>query len=141
MVTAMLVWWPGRCGCGEWGCEYMGDTRGSGFVSTADNVLGMSGVRDVGGVCEMCMCLARGRVGGESMRGLGLGFTNAVGTGGKWYMCLGCGGVGEWVVYLGLGGWAGVMSVCVVSMDCLWRWQVQLSVYCARRIPAHLRCT
>ena len=33
----------------------------------------------------MCMCLARGGVGGELgewMRGLGLGFTNPVGTGG-----------------------------------------------------------
>ena len=39
----------------------------------------------------------------------------------------------------GLGGWGGVMSVCVVSLDSLCRWQVQ--VYCARRIPAHLRCT
>ena len=33
------------------------------------------------------------------------------------------------------------MSVCVVGLDSLWRWQVQLSVYCARRIPAHLRVT
>ena len=33
------------------------------------------------------------------------------------------------------------MSLCVVSLDSLWRWQVQLSVYCARRIPAQLRCT
>ena len=33
------------------------------------------------------------------------------------------------------------MSVCVVSLDYLRRWQVQVSVYCARRIPAHLRCT
>ena len=42
------------------------------------------GIRGVGGVCEMYMCLARGGVGGEGgewMRGLGLGFTNPVGTG------------------------------------------------------------
>ena len=26
-------------------------------------------------------------------------------------------------------------------MDSLCRWQVQVSVYCAWRIPAHLRCT
>ena len=26
-------------------------------------------------------------------------------------------------------------------MLCLCRWQVQVSVYCAWRIPAHLRCT
>ena len=47
--------------------------------------------------------------GGELMRGLGLGFTNTVGTGGVLDMCLcfGCGGVGgEWVGGLdqGLGG-------------------------------------
>ena len=47
-------------------------------------------------VCEMCMCLARGSVGGEKdewIRGLGLGFTNPVGTGGVFKLCLGCGGV------------------------------------------------
>ena len=68
------------------------------------------------------MCLARGGVGGEGdewMRGLGLGFTNPVGTGGGLdvCLCLGCGGVGgvggEWVGRLdqGLDGWGGVMSV------------------------------
>ena len=40
-----------------------------------------------------------------------------------------------------LGGWGGVMSVCVMSLYSLCWWQVQISVYCARRIPAHLRCT
>ena len=45
-----------------------------------------------------------------------------------------------------MGAWArvwegGVTSVCVVSLDYLFRWQVQLSVYCARRIPVHLRWT
>ena len=39
----------------------------------------------------------------------------------------------------GLGGCGGVM--CVVSLDSLCGWQVQVSVYCARRIPVHLRCT
>ena len=63
----------------------------------------------------MCMCLARGGVGGEGVRGLGLGFTNPVGAGGVLDMCLcfGCGGVsGEWVGGLdqGLEGWGGVMS-------------------------------
>ena len=33
------------------------------------------------------------------------------------------------------------MCVCVMSLDSLCRWQIQVSVYCARRIPAHLRCT
>ena len=73
-------------------------------IESAADVLGMSvvhGMREVGGVCEMCMCLARGGVGrdgGEWMRGLGLGFTNPVGTwqvldvcrlyvfGVRWYM-------------------------------------------------------
>ena len=42
-----------------------------------------------------------------------------------------------------LEGRGGVMSMCVVSLDYLCRWQVQVqvSVYCVRRIPAHLRCT
>ena len=99
-----------------------------------------------------CVCVWLGRVGGvvgEWMTGLGLGFTNYGGTWGKWDMCLcfGCNGVGgvggEWVGGLGqgLGGWGGVMSLCVVSLDSLCRWQLQVSVYCARRIPAHLRCT
>ena len=42
------------------GCEYMGGTRGSGFVSTADDVLEMSmvrGVRSVGGMCMECVCV------------------------------------------------------------------------------------
>ena len=62
----------------------------------------------------MCMCLARGGVGGEWMRGLGFDFTNPVGNRGVLDVCLcfGCGGVGgEWV-----GAWTrvwrgGVMSV------------------------------
>ena len=44
-------------------------------------------VRGVGGVCDMCMCLARGDVGGEGgewMRELSLGFTNPVGQGECW---------------------------------------------------------
>ena len=31
------------------------------------------------------------------------------------------------------------MPVCVVSLDTLRRWQVKVSVYCARRISAHLK--
>ena len=76
-------------------------------------------VRGVGGVCDMCMCLTRGGVGGEGgewMRELGLGFTNPLGTGVVLDMCLcfGCGGVGgEWVGGLDRGRerWGGVMSV------------------------------
>ena len=43
-------------------------TRGSGIVSSAADVIWMSVVRvmrGVGEVCDMCMCLARGDVGGE----------------------------------------------------------------------------
>ena len=40
-------------------------TRGSGVLSRTCDVLEMSVVRGVGGVCDMCMCLARGGVGGE----------------------------------------------------------------------------
>ena len=52
--------------------------------------------------------------GGEWMRGLGLGFTNPVGTEGMLDVCLGYGGVGgEWVGGLdqGLERWGGVMYV------------------------------
>ena len=89
------------------------------------------------------------------MSGLGLGYTNTVETRGvcNACLCLGCGGVcgigdvgdvgGEWVGCLvqGLGGWCAVMPGCVVTLDYLWRWQVQVYVYCVRRIPAHLSCT
>ena len=96
--------------------ECMSGTRGSGVLSSTGDVL----VRGVGGVCDMCMCLARGGVGGEGgewMRELGLGFTNPLGTGGVLDMCLcfGCGGVGgvggEWVGGLDRGRerWGGVM--------------------------------
>ena len=90
----------------------MSGTRGSGVLSSTGDVL----VRGVGGVCDMCMCLARGGVGGEGgewMRELGLGFTNPVGTGEVLDMCLcfGCGG--EWTRGLDQGReqWGGVMSV------------------------------
>ena len=48
------------------GCDYMGGTCGSGVVSSAYDVLEMivvRGARSVGGVCNMCMSLVRGRVG------------------------------------------------------------------------------
>ena len=73
-------------------------TRGSGVLSITCDVLDMSVVRGVGGVCAMCVCLARGGVGGEGgewVRKLGLGSTNPTGTWGVLHMCLcfGCGGV------------------------------------------------
>ena len=75
------------------------------------------GMRGVGGVGEM------------SIRGLGLGFSNTVGTGEVLDVCLcfggGCvGGVGgECVGGLdqSLAGWGGVMSVVFVSLDYLCR--------------------
>ena len=96
---------------------YIGGTRGSGVLSSAGDVLEMSVVRSgVYDMWDMCLCFCCGGVGGV---------------------------VGKWVGGLcqGLGGWCSVMSVCVVSLDYLCRWQIQVSVYCARRIPAHLRVT
>ena len=43
----------------------MSGTRGLSVLSSTADVLEMSVVRGVGGVCDMCMCLARGGVGGE----------------------------------------------------------------------------
>ena len=103
----------------------MSGPRDSGVLSSTGDVLEMSVVRGVGGVCDMCMCLARGGVGGESgewMRELGLGFTNPVGTRGVSDMCLcfGCRGVsgvgGEWLGGLDQGrerwGWCYVCVRC-----------------------------
>ena len=47
----------------------MSGTHGSGVLSSTGDVLEMSVVRGVGGVCDMCMCLARGGVGGEGVSG------------------------------------------------------------------------
>ena len=58
----------------------IGNLFGSGFVFSADDVLGVRGVRGVFGVCKMC--LAQGEIGREWVRGLCLGFTNPVETGG-----------------------------------------------------------
>ena len=93
---------------------YMSGTRGSGVLACACDVLAISVMRGVGGVCGMC--LARDGVGGEGggewMRELGLGYTNPVGTGGVLDLCFGCGGVGgEWVGGLDQERWGGVMSV------------------------------
>ena len=42
---------------------------GSGVLSSTGDVLEMSVVRGVGGVCDMCMSLALGGVGGEGVSG------------------------------------------------------------------------
>ena len=58
----------------------------------------------------------RRRRGGERMRGLGLGLTNPVGTGGVLEVCrcLGCGGVGgKWVGVWKSGGVGSLCELCV----------------------------
>ena len=52
----------------------------------------------------------------------------------------------RWGVGSGKGAWTRVGSVGVVlnvcvGLDSLCRWQVQVYMYCAWRIPAHLKCT
>ena len=104
----------------------MRGTRGSGVLFNTGDLLVMIVVRGVGGVCDMCLCLARGGVGGERgewMRELGLGFTNPVGKGGVLDVCLyfGCGGVGsvdgESVGALTKGGSGGVvLCLCEVGV-------------------------
>ena len=91
------------------------------------------GVRGVGGVCEMCLCLPRGGVGCVCVRGLALGFTNPVGTRGVWdvCLCLGCGAVG------GVGsvcGWLAPGSVrvrwCYVCVCCESGFFVEMAGIC-----------
>ena len=82
-VTAMLVW---ECGAVSAGCDCMGVACGS-FGYDVPEMRVVRRVRVLGGVCLICMCLARGVV-CKCVRGLGLGFTNPVGTGGLWDMCL-----------------------------------------------------
>ena len=81
------------------GCKYMGGTRGSDAVYSAIDVMEMSVVTGVSGVCEMCMCLARfvcGRcwVSGSGDRGWALPIMLKQ----RECLCLGCSGVG------GIGG-------------------------------------
>ena len=77
---------------------HVGGTRGSGIVSSAVDVVWMSVVRGmigVGCVCELGMCLARGGVGGEGVRGLGLCFTEEQG---ECWTCVCVWSVVVWVV-------------------------------------------
>ena len=57
---------------------YMDGTRGSGVLSSTCDVIEMSVVRGVGGVCGHVYVF--GRCWGEWVTGLGLGFTNSEGT-------------------------------------------------------------
>ena len=100
---------------------YMGGARGSGVLAREGDVLEMNVVRGVGGVRDMCMCLARGGVGGvggEWMTGLGLGFTNSGGyVSVFWLRWCGCVGESGWAVWAREGGV--VLCMCVVSLDSL----------------------
>ena len=57
---------------------YMGGIRGSGVLSSTDDVLETRVVRGVGGVCDMCMCLARGGMGGVGGEWRVLPYTNYI---------------------------------------------------------------
>ena len=92
----------------------MSGTCGSGVLSSTGDVL----VRGVGGVCNMCMCLARGGVGGEWMREFGLGFTNILGTGGVLDMCVFWCGWCRWGVGRELGQGSGAVGWCYVCVMC-----------------------
>ena len=92
----------------------MSGTRGSGVLSSTGDLP----VRGAGGVCDTCMRLARGGVGGEGgewMRELGLGFTNRGSVGHvsvpwlRW-----CG----WGVGRGLGQGSGGVGWCYVCVRC-----------------------
>ena len=125
-VYAERVWGCENTGVDDgWGvvvvsARHVGNTRGSGILSSAADVLGMSvvrGMRGVGGVCEMSVFgSGRRRKGDESLRVLGLGVTNPVGTGEVVDVCLGCGGVGG--VGRGLGTGSGRMVWCYIRVNC-----------------------
>ena len=102
-----------------------------------------------GVLCEMCICLAGGGVGGEWVRGLGkLGLVILGGDVGEFDVCWclvwgGVGGVGgECRRGLELAkGKCGEVYVAWGSLDSLCRWHIHVSVYWSTRICAHLRCT
>ena len=82
----------------------MGSTLGSGIVSSAADVIGMSVVHGMKRWWSMYVFGTgrRKRRGGEWMRGLGLGFTNPVGSG-KCWTCVCVWAAVVWVVYVGSG--------------------------------------
>ena len=93
----------------------MSGTRGSGVLSSTGDVL----VRGVGGVCDMCMCLARG---GEWNERIGFGLYQF--SGDRW--CVGhvsvfwlrwCGWC-RWRVCRGLGQGSGAVGWCYVCVRC-----------------------
>ena len=98
----------------------MSGTRGSGVLSSTSDVL----VRGVGGVCDMCMCLARGCVGGEGdewMRELGLALPILWGQrefGHVSVFWLRWCGWCRWGVGRGLGQGSGAVGWCYVCVRC-----------------------
>ena len=92
----------------------MSGTRGSGVLSSTGDVL----VRGVGGVCDMCMCLARGGVGERIGFGLyqSSGGRGSVGHVSVFWMrwCGWC----RWRVGRGLGQGSGAVGWCYVCVRC-----------------------
>ena len=86
----------------------MGGTRGSGFVSSAADVRRMRGV---GGVCEMCMCLARVGVGREDWV-----WAIPKGSVGRVFGLRGYGWC-KWGVYRGLGTWSERVGWCYIYVS------------------------
>ena len=88
-------------------------TRGSGIVSGAADVIWMSvvrGMRGVGEVCEMCMCLARRWRGGSVDARIGFGLYQPCEIRGSVGRVFGLRGW-VWGLDHGLEGWDGVMSM------------------------------
>ena len=100
-------------------------------------------MKGVGGVCEMCMCLARGSVGGEWVNGYeDWGWTLPI----LWEkrecltcVCVGCDGVGGvggecvWGVNQGMEGWRFVMSgLFVYSLHYCQTYLFIVSIYTCR---------
>ena len=91
----------------------MSGTRGSGVLSSTGDVLEMSVVRGVGGVCDMCMCLAWGGVGEIIEFGLYQSCGDRGSVGHVYVFWLRWCGWYRWGVGLDQGWepWGGVMSV------------------------------
>ena len=102
-------------------------------VASAADVLGMRGVRG------MCMCLARDGV-GEGVSGLGFRLYQSCGNRGS-VGRVSVFGLRRWGGGRGIGPGSEGVVLCLWSPDSLCRWQVHVSVYCAREIPAHLMFT
>ena len=95
-------------------------TRGSGVLSSTCDVLEMSVV--VGGVCDICLCLARGCVGGEGGEWIGFGVYQSCGNRGSvgrvsvfWLRW--CGWF-RWGVGRGIGPGSGGVGWCYVCLRC-----------------------